>query len=217
MTGHLPDDRESRALFRRYVTHTPRWRRYRQFLGPLAPYAQPRYLSLLGGLQPQTISDRTGFARSLARDSHRISDAELGRLLDFEWRARLTSSYLIGLDRRTQFRDRLGNLLLESQVVYAGQGYCFALSRFAQPEDASILVAYLDRYLPQTDCYYNQNSAIGALLHLDQKLGTDHAQRFLVPDGLWHQSAFADENPLEHQETIEELDTIADQLMGDSQ
>jgi hypothetical protein len=216
MTGHLPDDRKSLALVRRYVTRGPGWRRYLWFVRPLAPDPHPRYLSLLGGLQPQGIPDRTGFARSLARDAHRISDADLGRLLDFEWRARLTASYLIGLDRRAQFRDRLGSLLLESHLVYAGQGYCFALSRFAEPEDAAILVAYLDRYLPRTDCSYNQNSAMGALMHLDQKLGTDHAQRFLVPGGLWHQSAFANENPVHQQGIIEALGTIADQLMDDN-
>lgn len=215
MTGLLPDDRKSLALIRRYVTTAPGRHRYLRFLGPIAPDVRRRYLSLLGGLQPGEFPDRTGFASSLARDAHRISDTDLSRLLDFEWRSRLTASYLIGLDRRTQFRDRIGSLLLESRLVYAGVGYCFALSRFAQPEDAAILVAYLDRYLPRTDCNYDQGLAMGALLHLDQKLGTDHAQRFLVPGGLWQQSTFAERDPLAGQQIIEADDTIADQLMDD--
>lgn len=62
--------------------------------------------------------------------------------------------------------------------------------------------------------HYNQNSAIGALLHLDQKLGTDHAQRFIVPEGLWHQSTFADQDPLDCQRETEQLCRFADHLMN---
>jgi hypothetical protein len=98
-------------------------------------------------------------------------------------------------------------------LVSAGEGYCFALSRFAEPDDADILAAYLDRYLPRTDCHYNQDWAIGALLHLDQTLDTDHAQRFLVPEGLWRQSAFAGQSPHACEHTIEQLCAFADQLM----
>jgi hypothetical protein len=212
--AYAADDPASFALFHRYVTLVPGWRRR---LGPLRPYvsgARARYLSLLSGLQPPGVPDRTGFATALARDARRISDAELARLLDFDWRARLTAAYLIGLDQRSQFRDRIGSALLESEFVYAGRGYCFALSRFGQPEDATILSAYLDRYLPRTDCYYDQGAAVGALLYLDQKLGTDHTQPFIAPGGLWHRSAFAEENPLDHRETMEELCAIADELMG---
>jgi hypothetical protein len=35
-----------------------------------------------------------------------------------------------------------------SELTYAGQGYCFALARFGQPEDVTILTAYLNQYLP---------------------------------------------------------------------
>jgi hypothetical protein len=203
MTFRMPDDPAGLApLIRRYVVWVAE------------PPERRRYLQLLGLNPQQEYPARNTFTSALAEDARQISDAELGTLLEFEWRARLTAAWLIGLDQRTQFRQTLGDLLLESELVYAGAGYCFALSRFAQPEDADILTAYLDRYLPRADCYYNQNSAIGALLHLDQKLGTDHAQRFIVPEGLWHQSAFADRDPVDYQRATEQLCAFADQLMN---
>nr|WP_308320691.1 DUF6000 family protein [Streptomyces virginiae] len=45
---------------------------------------------------------------------------------------------------------------------------------------------YLPRPLPpRTDLHYDQPDALGALLHLDACLGTNHADRFTEPDGLW--------------------------------
>ncbi|MGH3393005.1 MAG: DUF6000 family protein [Actinomadura sp.] len=152
------------------------------------------------------------WAREVER--YRRTADRLRTLLDeFGRRSRLTAAWLIGVDRRTKFRQALADLLLESALVYAGEGYCFALARFGQPEDADILAAYLDRFLPRKDCHYNQDWAIGALLHLDQKLGTTHAQRFIAPEGTWHQSAFAARDPLSSQRRAEEFCAFADQLM----
>jgi len=67
------------------------------------------------------------------------SDRELATLLDSEWRSRLTASWLIGLDRREQFRAKIGEQLLSSELTYAGQGYCLALARFATTADAELL------------------------------------------------------------------------------
>ncbi|MBD0741487.1 DUF6000 family protein [Streptomyces sp. CBMA152] len=62
-----------------------------------------------------------------------------------------------------------------------------ALSGFGTSADAALLAAYLDRYLPRADLFYDQPRALGALLHLDARLGTGHAARFLTPGGLWQQ------------------------------
>ncbi|MEU4170780.1 DUF6000 family protein [Streptomyces sp. NPDC026665] len=126
-------------------------------------------------------------ARQVIEDAAAITDAELNALLGYEWRSRLTAAWLIGVARRTSFRERIGDLLLESEVCYAGTAYCFALARFGTPADAEIISAYLERYLPRTDLYYNQPSALGALLRLDAHLGTHHVTRFIEPDGLWDQ------------------------------
>ena len=59
----------------------------------------------------------------IGRDAWQITDYELSTLLDSDWRARLTATWLIALDRRAQFRDRIGALLLDSLLVCAGRGY----------------------------------------------------------------------------------------------
>ncbi|MFF4454675.1 DUF6000 family protein [Streptomyces goshikiensis] len=145
----------------------------------------PRYLELNSArvLRPGWPHAKR-FARHLIRDAA-ITDAELEALLSYEWRSRLTAAWLIGVDRRESFRERIGDLLLASEVCYSGGAYCFALARFGTHADAEILTAYLDRYLPRTDLHYDQPEALGALLHLDARLGTHHADHFTEPDGLW--------------------------------
>ncbi|WP_157522660.1 DUF6000 family protein [Herbidospora cretacea] len=163
----LSPDHEMMKLARRYVVA-----RRVEF---------PRYMNLMGNFLG--LSDRKviRFGRALAKDARRISDHDLSVLLDGEWRARLTAAWLIGLDRRVQFRERLSTMLLDSELVYAGAGYCLALARFGEDEDAAILSSYLDRYLPQVENRY------------DEKLATDHAGRFLTPNGLWE--TFSPDDP----------------------
>ncbi|WP_405195597.1 DUF6000 family protein [Streptomyces anulatus] len=148
----------------------------------------PRYLELGSRrvLRPRW-PHAEGFTRHLIDDAAAITDAELEALLAYEWRSRLTAAWLIGVDQRTSFRERIGDLLLASEVCYSGGAYCFALARFGTHADVEILTAYLDRYLPRTDLRYDQPSALGTLLRLDAQLGTHHADRFTQPDGLWEQ------------------------------
>lgn len=168
-----------------------------------------RYMMLLGGnflrLGPRK---RARFLHSLARAAKRVTDEELNTLLDSEWRSRITAAWLIGFDRRVRFRDRLGELLLASELVYAGQGYCFALARFGEAGDADLLTAYLNRYLPRIDCRYDQQWAIGALLHIDEKLQTEHAVQFIETD-LWRRSAMKKEDPMEWKCFMDELYAVA--------
>ncbi|GGO82298.1 DUF6000 family protein [Nonomuraea cavernae] len=196
----IPPDFELIAVVRRYVSSgRGEVRRYLKLLG--------------GGFMMLPDRDLARFARSLAKDARRITDSDLEMLLDSEWRARLTAAWLIGLDRRTHFRERLGAMLLESELVYSGEGYCFALARFAEDSDAEILTAYLDHYLPRLDCHYDQDDAMGALLHLDERLGTDHAARFLVPGGLWERSTMRKVSPAEKKQVTDELCAFADSCM----
>ncbi|WP_448318449.1 DUF6000 family protein [Streptomyces sp. CO7] len=149
-----------------------------------------RYLVLKSGrfLQPEW-PHAERFAHHLIDDSATITDAELEALLGYEWRSRLTAGWLIGVGRRATFRERIGDLLLASELCFSGGAYCFALARFGAHADAEILAAYLDRYLPRTDLRYDlrydQPAALGALLRLDAHLGTHHADRFIQPGGLW--------------------------------
>jgi hypothetical protein len=86
---------------------------------------------------------------------------------------------------RTRFRDEVGALLLAGEGPNAGRAYCVALTRLGTEADAAHLVACLERYLLRPDLGCDQSEALGALLCLDETLGTDHAARFLEPHGLW--------------------------------
>jgi hypothetical protein len=173
-------------------------------------YVRPggRYLKLLhGNFLRLAEPERTHFVQALTSAARQATTRELTVLLEGEWRARLTGSVLAGLTRRWALRDRIGSLLLASELVYAGQGYCYALASFGGPEDAALLTSYLDRYLPQTQLRYDQPWALGALLHVDNKLGTRHAVRFLAADGPWQQWAEvghgATADPLEYRGLID--------------
>ncbi|MFI0721948.1 DUF6000 family protein [Streptomyces sp. NPDC021224] len=191
------DDPELMEAIRRYVTPGER--------------ANRRYLKLLGGqFARHDVPDKATFLRALVEDAHQITDHELGVLLDCEWRSRITAAWLIGISRRDQFRERLGTMLLASELVYAGQGYCFALARLGTEQDAEILTAYLDHYLPRDDCQYDQPWALGALLRIDELRGANHAGRFLQPDGLWQQWAKERFDAATQKKRIDELSSYVD-------
>ncbi|MFD8911096.1 DUF6000 family protein [Streptomyces sp. NPDC059575] len=144
-----------------------------------------RYRKLGGALFSLSGPERAEFARSLGADAGGISGAELGILLGGTWRERKTAARLIAVAGRTEFRARLGELLLASEGPYAGRAYCVALTTFGTPADADPLITYLDHYLARPDLPYDQSAALGALLLLDARLRSDRAARFLTPDGLW--------------------------------
>ncbi|WNM36088.1 DUF6000 family protein [Streptomyces sp. Li-HN-5-11] len=146
-----------------------------------------RYLKLGGSLLGMSGRDRTKFLRKLGQAAGEISPRELDTLFDRGWRERKTAAWLVAVAGRSEFRDRLGELLLASEGPYAGMAYCVALASFGTRGDAGLLVAYLDRYLRRPDLYYDQEAALGALLLLDAKLAADYAVPFLAPDGLWQQ------------------------------
>src|SRR5262249_18538676 len=57
-----------------------------------------------------------------------ISDTQLYLLLEQrEWRGRLTAAWFVGLTGRARFVAKLAELLLASELTYAGQGYCVAM------------------------------------------------------------------------------------------
>ncbi|MEU8645045.1 DUF6000 family protein [Streptomyces sp. NPDC048674] len=170
-----------------------------------------RYLHLLhANFSRVEEQERTPFLQSLRSAAEAITDEELEVLLESDWRSRLTAAWLIGVDRRQHFQDMLGDLLLASQLCFAGQGYCFALARFCTEADALYLATYLERYLQQPDCQYDQHWAISALLHIDRQTGTEHAGRFLAPGGLWHQWNDAQFKPVPPSPFISELCALAD-------
>ncbi|WP_442792214.1 DUF6000 family protein [Amycolatopsis sp. NBC_01307] len=147
-----------------------------------------RYLRLGGRLSRPEVTHRAAFLRELAEAAEHITDTELDVLLDQGgWRERKTAAWFIAVSDRTRFRDKLGALLLAGEGPYAGAAYCLALTRLGTDADAAHLIAYLDRYLLRPDLRYDQPFALGALLCLDEALGTGHATHFVQPHGLWQQ------------------------------
>ncbi|MFE3206428.1 DUF6000 family protein [Embleya sp. NPDC059237] len=145
------------------------------------------HLRLGGHLLRLDGPERAQFAQELAVVADEITPRELGVLLEAGWRERKNAAWLIAIAGRTEFRDRLGELLLASKMPFAGQGYCVALASFGTSADADLLTAYLDRYLQRPDLDYDQAFVLGALLHLDGSRATDRAARFIAPGGLWEQ------------------------------
>jgi len=161
--------------------HDPEWQEaVRRFVTP-----DRRYLRLGGGLSRLNPVERSAFLRDLARDAHAVTATELHVLLGAGWRERKTAAWLVAVAHRTEYRDPLGRLLLASEGPYAGAAYCVALATFATAADAELLRAYLDRYLSRPDLDYDQPIALGALLYLDELLGTEHAPPYLAPGGPW--------------------------------
>jgi len=179
-------------------------------------YSDGRYLNLLHGnfMRMMEEKERVTFGHALATDARQITDGQLKQLLAYPWRAQLTGAWLAGVALRDSHRDRIGELLLASRTSFAGQGFCFALARFGTRQDTQLLVDYLDRYLPRLDQFYDQHWAMGALLHLDARLGTDHANRFLDDSGAWRRwadaTALRHADPDEQRRRIDELCSFAD-------
>ncbi|MFI6024855.1 DUF6000 family protein [Amycolatopsis magusensis] len=177
--------------------------------------ARPRYSQLLHGNFIGLGPRRDEFVRQLIEDAARVTDEELGLMFDEgNWRPMLTAAWLVGVGRREVFRKRIGELLLESDRVYAGQGYCYALARLGATADAAILATYLDRYLRQLKSRYDQEWALLALRRVDAGLGTRYADQFTWPGGLWHPWAAANHA---EKERSRELITLAWSLIDEAE
>lgn len=101
------------------------------------------------------------------------------------WRERLVGSWFVGLKKWSQFEDVVGELLLASEVTYAGCGHAFALACLADEVSRRYLVDYLEKYLRCPELFYDQQCAMCALMWIDEQNGTNYAAPFLVPGGLW--------------------------------
>ncbi len=100
----------------------------------------------------------------------------------FNWRPRTVGAYFAAIERRAEFTDHIGKLLLRSDVCYAGKAYALALASFNNDRAIRYLADYLDYYLTKTDLYFDQGPVMGAIAHLDKVNGTQ-----ILPDyiGKW--------------------------------
>jgi hypothetical protein len=159
-------------------------------------WVTPFYVRLLHGnfrhfLLAEEVSDERGQMISAFQDCLATVDPTVVAALlhQPDWRVRLAGSWYAGLRDWPQFTDELGAMLVESQMCFAGQGYCVALACFADAASATHLCRYLDVWLPRVENRYDQDWALPALVWVDQQLGTNYAARYLAPGGLWEQWA----------------------------
>ena len=196
---HAPTDPELSDLVRRFVT------------------PGRRYLRLGGSSLRLSGPERDLFMRELVQAASEITLAELGILFEGGWRECKTASWLVVVAGRTEFRRRIGELLLASGGPYAGAAYCVALATFGDSADADLLCRYLDYYLLRPDLEYDQGIALGALLHLDAALGTEHASRYLAVGGLWQQwtdtPARRDRDPQRIRQFVDQLCSFASECV----
>lgn len=186
-----------------------------ELLGLVRRFVTPgrRYLRLGGSLLGLNGPKRVAFARELVKAASEITPAELDVLFEGGWRERKTASWLVVVAGRTEFRSRIGELLLASEGPYAGGAYCVTLATFGTSADADLLCNYLDHYLPRPDLDCDQGLALGALLHLDAALGSERASHYLAEGGLWKQWTDTpprrDRDPQEYQQVVDQLCSFA--------
>jgi Family of unknown function (DUF6000) len=112
---------------------------------------------------------------------HLADDKLVSQLLaSFDWRPRSAAAYLVALTDRKSFTTHIGQLLLRSDVCFAGSAYCLALAEFNSPEATAFLDEYLTYYLSREDLWFDQAAAMGALSYLDRLNGTDIQSRHIA-------------------------------------
>src|SRR4051794_36280669 len=103
-----------------------------ELMGLVRRFVTPgrRYLRLGGSSLRLSGPEREQFVRELVQAASEITLAELGSLFEGGWRERKTASWLVVVAGRTEFRPRIGELLLASEGPYAGAAYCVTLATF---------------------------------------------------------------------------------------
>lgn len=103
---------------------------------------------------------------------------------DFNWRPRRVGAYFAAIASLNEHEENIGNLLLRSEVCYAGHNYCLALASFESLEAIDYLERYLTYYLEQPDLYFDQNSAMSALSYIGNLKDKDLISPYMDS---WHE------------------------------
>jgi hypothetical protein len=120
------------------------------------------------------------FLKHLKPIAHELSEEVVAHLLgDFNWRTRIVGAWFSAIKQYAGFEQVIGNLLLRSDVCYAGGGYCIALASFNTKAATEFLCKYLDYYLSRPDLFFDQGDAMGALAYLDTVNQTQNLGRFI--------------------------------------
>jgi hypothetical protein len=148
------------------------------------------------------------FLENLKPIAHDLSKEVVAHLLgEFNWRARIVGAWFSAIKQYAEFEPVIGNLLLRSEVCYAGGGYCIALTSFNTATSTEFLCKYLDYYLNRPDLFFDQGDAMGALAYLDTVNQTQNLERF-IPS--WEK--FVADKP--NWRLTRSIESFADQMEG---
>ena len=125
--------------------------------------------------------DKPHVAEFIRAKASSVTDELIHELLShFDWRSKVSGTYLAALGSRSIFTEQVGRLLLRSDVSFAGSAYCLALAEFNSAEGLSFLRRYLDHYLSQADLWFDQGAAMAAVAYLDEKNNTNILSQYTV-------------------------------------
>lgn len=149
-------------------------------------YVEPIIESLITGTAFKPVEKQLNFKQKIAEIATDTTDDVLKQLLwDNDWRFGLVGAWLIFIKNKIEFTDDICKLLLQGK--YAITGHCYALAKFGTLKCSEHLCRYLEEELPfdriPSEGY--QDTAIYALLYIDNKNKTAFSGQFLEPGGLW--------------------------------
>ena len=134
---------------------------------PLNPEFIKKYVSPFYMSEPSDIKYKDAYADIKDDVDLTIITNLLG---ECNWRPRTVGAYFAAIENKHGLENNIGNLLLRSDVCYAGHYYCLALASFASENSVVFLKKYLDYYLTQYDLWFDQASAMAALFYLSEKV-----------------------------------------------
>lgn len=111
-----------------------------------------------------------------------ITPEIVGDLLSHEgWRPQLTGAWFCGLKGWSDFDLTIGRNLVRHRQGVVSQGYSFALARFPSHASANYLRGRLNLAFKKDFWEDSIDWLIGALLWVDEKIGTSHAEDYIGP------------------------------------
>lgn len=149
-------------------------------------YVQPIYLSLVGpkDIYDEPVEVQEEFKQKLFYILDRAGDAVVTRLLqDLNWRSALVGGWLVFFQNRIAFIDTIGRDLVKGRGGVIG--YCYALAKLGTTSCSEYLVSYLDKqlYFEKFPRETFQDTAMYALVYIDNKNNTIYSRRFLAANG----------------------------------
>ena len=142
-------------------------------------FVTPFYLEMLhGNVLRREVSARSDFVREFHLAASQLDEETAARFLDFpEWRGRMAVSWMVGVRGWESLVPKMGDHMIQSELVYAGQGFAVGLALLGSDGAVHQLQKYLDHWLPEVDCFYDQHWAMAAVSSIDERKGTFSADR----------------------------------------